>query len=187
MSYNNARHLREAKKLLTLSSFLCVFGKVCDGSLLYSSVHISIVLKPTGLSKAEKGTYYLKYVSYTFYEHKSFYPLKLRIQCYSIVLTPNIRQTIARLKKNSHKTNGVMKTPWIRTGGHLWWIRIPAAASRCDFGQLRLQAHGAGCRDALHRSARLVTPGVQNGRKKVLVVIGWSEGHLEIVLSLRIN
>ena len=110
MSYNNARHLREAKKLLTLSSFLCVFGKVCDGSLLYSSVHISIVLKPTGLSKAEKGTYYLKYVSYTFYEHKSFYPLKLRIQCYSIVLTPNIRQTIARLKIFFHKTDGVMIT-----------------------------------------------------------------------------
>ena len=39
-----------------------------------------------------------------------FYPLKLCIHCYSILLTPNIRQTNARLKNISHKTNGVMKS-----------------------------------------------------------------------------
>ena len=50
------------------------------------------------------------YVSYTFKDHNFFYLLKLCIHCYSILLTPNIRQTNARLKNISHKTNGVMKS-----------------------------------------------------------------------------
>ena len=77
-----------------------------------------------------------------------FYPLKLCIHCYSILLTPNIRQTNARLKNISHKTNGVIKSAlnsYLRTsvvnkdssGCEQVWRWAVAASHQCSIGAAR--------------------------------------------------